>query len=260
MKRIGYVLSGGGARGFAHLGVIKLLEELGVKPIAIAGTSVGAVIGALYAGGKSSLEILEILKRNRYFSWHNISLLKQGFFSMGTLRKVLKDNIGEEEFGQLKVKLFVAATDLAKGESVIISEGNLLDAIIASASVPVIFEPVRTGGRLLVDGGILDNFPVEPLEGICDVIIGSHVNKMTNELPANTVLKTADMLDRCFHLAIADKTYSRASLCDFFIETDLAQYNSYDVRKADMIFKSGYNTALLYKDRLMEMLEISTTP
>jgi len=251
MQKIGYVLSGGGARGFAHLGVIKLLEEIGIKPYAIAGASVGAVMGALYASGKNSAEVLDILKNNKFFSWSNLSVLKKGFFSMDVLKKILQDNIKKNDFNALGTKLFVAATDLIKGESVILSDGDLFESVIASASIPVVYEPVRYADRLLVDGGVLNNFPVEPLVNICDAIIGSHVNKIENGFQEKHFFKTVEILDRCFHLAISNSVYSKINKCDVFIDIPLQHYNTYDVKNADKIFEIGYKTALLYKEQLL---------
>jgi NTE family protein len=253
MKKIGYVLSGGGARGFAHPGVIKLLEELGIKPYAIAGTSAGALAGALYAAGKGPEEICTLMKNNSYFGWSSIAWAKEGIFSMDGLRKVLAEHIGENDFTALKTKLFVAATDLIKGESVIFSKGNLLDAVIASASVPVVFKPFKTGDKLLVDGGILNNFPVEPLVKISDVIIGSYVNKAEDGSGNNSVFKAVDILDRRFHLAIANSVYSKVNKCDVFIEAPLHNFDMYDVKQADKIFDIGYNTALQHKEKLIAL-------
>lgn len=255
MNKIGYVLSGGGARGFAHLGVLKLLEELHIKPYAIAGTSAGAIAGALYAAGKSPEEILELMKNNIFFGWSNIAWRKKGFFSMQVLEKLLKDIIGKNDFAELQTKLFVAATDLIKGESVIFSKGTLFEAVIASASVPIVFEPVKSGGRLLVDGGILNNFPIEPLTKICNIIIGSYVNKVENGIDSNTLLKTVNILDRCFHLAIANSVYSKVNKCDVFIEVPLHEFDMYDVKEADRIFEIGYKTALQYKEKLFAAIK-----
>ena len=177
MNKIGYVLSGGGARGFAHLGVIKYLEEMGIKPYAIAGTSAGAIAGALYAAGKSPDEILQLLKKNNYFGWSNLLWRKNGLFSMQVLHDLLKDAIPVNDFDAVKIKLFVAATDLVKGELVILSKGKLFEAVMTSASIPVVFEPVVMRDKLLVDGGVLNNFPAESLEKMCNISIGSSVNK-----------------------------------------------------------------------------------
>lgn len=252
MKKIGYVLSGGGARGFAHLGVIKLLEELGIRPFAIAGASVGAVAGALYAAGKKPEEILQLMKK-KYLALGTIAWHKEGFFSMDVLRKILADAVGENNFDALKIKLFVVATDLIRGEPVIFSNGKLFEAVIASASIPVIFAPVKLNDKLLVDGGILNNFPVEPLIKICDIIIGSHVNKTENRIPNRSPLKTFNILERCFHLAIANSVYSKVNKCDLFIEVPLQNYNMYEINNADKIFEIGYSTALLQREKLIEL-------
>jgi NTE family protein len=260
MKQIktGYVLSGGGARGFAHLGVLKLLEELNVEPYAIAGTSAGAIAAVLYAAGKKPQEILELMKNNSYFGWGNIAWKKQGLFSMDVLHQLLKDVVGKDDFDAVKIKLFIAATDLIKGEPVIFSKGKLFQAVIASASVPVVFEPVKMEDKLLVDGGILNNFPLEPLSKICDVIIGSYVNKVEDGIGNSSVLKTVNILDRCFHLAIANSVYSKVNKCDVFIEVPLHEFDMYDVKQADKIFEIGYKTALQYKEKLLAVTQNNT--
>lgn len=252
-KKIGYVLSGGGARGFAHLGVLKLLEELGIKPYAIAGTSAGAIAGALYAAGKSPDAILQLMKNNNYFGWSNLLWRREGFFSMKVMEKTLSDAIGTDDFDALQVKLFVAATDLVKGESVILSEGKLIEAVIASASVPVVFEPVVMGKKMLVDGGVLNNFPVEPLEKTCAIIIGSYVNKMADGINTQSLSGAKNIIDRCFHLAISNSVYTKVNKCAVFIESPLHMFDMYDVKQADKIFEIGYTTALQHKEKLIAL-------
>lgn len=252
-KKIGYVLSGGGARGFAHLGVLKLLEELGIKPYAIAGTSAGAIAGALYAAGKSPDAILQLMKNNNYFGWSNLLWRREGFFSMKVMEKTLSDAIGTDDFDALQIKLFVAATDLVKGESVILSEGKLIEAVIASASVPVVFEPVVMGKKMLVDGGVLNNFPVEPLEKTCAIIIGSYVNKMADGINTQSLSGAKNIIDRCFHLAISNSVYTKVNKCAVFIESPLHMFDMYDVKQADKIFEIGYTTALQHKEKLIAL-------
>ena len=253
MKKFGYVLSGGGARGLAHLGVIKLLEELGIKPYAISGTSAGAVVGALYASGKRPEEILELFKKNSLFGWNSLAWQKEGFFSMELLRKLLKGTIKEKDLDELEIKLFVATTDLIEGKSVIYSEGNLLETVVASASVPVVFEPVKYDNKLLGGGGVLNNFPLEPLENICDIIIGSFVNKIERATGNDSFFRKINIMDRCFHLAIANSAYSKVKDCNVFIEVPLHGMDMYDVKPADKIFETGYKTALLHKEKLLAL-------
>ena len=129
--------------------------------------------------------------------------------------------------------------------------------MVASSSVPVVFEPIKAGERLLVDGGVLNNFPVEPLLNICDVIIGSYVNKLDDGLGNKSIFKTFTIMDRCFHLAIANAAYSKANKCNVFIDAPMHGFDMYDVKKADMIFEIGYQTALQYKDAIIKNVKDS---
>ena len=254
MKKIGYVLSGGGARGFAHLGVLKFLDEVGIRPFAISGTSAGAIIGALYASGKGPEEILKLMKNNNYFGWSNILWNKAGLFSTDVFKAALHKEITEDSFEALKIKLYVAATDLNKGSSVIFSEGPLFASVLASASVPILFEPVKINDQVLVDGGLLNNFPVEPLIGVCDVIIGSHVNKLMTGLTDTSIFKTFNVIERCFHIAIAHTVYEKVRMCDLFIEPSLHLFDMYDVKHADQIFEIGYETAFQRKEEILKVV------
>lgn len=254
-KKIGYVLSGGGARGFAHLGILKFLEELGIKPYAIAGTSAGAIAGTLYAAGKTPEEILNLVKSRNLFSPSSLLWRKSGFFSMEILESILKETIETDDFNALNIKMFITASDLNKGQAVIFSEGELFRPVIASASIPVIFEPVIMNDKVLIDGGLLNDLPIEPLQGICDIIIGSFVNKIEDGIGKSSRLQTFNILERCFHLAISKAVYDKAHLCDLFIETPLHAYGMYDVKKADLIFEAGYNEAVQNKSTILKLIE-----
>jgi len=256
INKIGCVLSGGGARGFAHLGLLKLLEELSIKPYAIAGTSSGAIVGALYAAGKSPDAILELMKKDNFFGWSNLMWSKKAIFSMKTLREVLTKTVATDDFDALPIKLFVASTDLNKGKAVIISKGELIKAVIASAAVPVLFEPVIMGNQLLVDGGLLNNFPVEPLESICDCIIGLHVNKMEAGIEKSSLFHTFNMMEHCFHLAIANTVYSKINKCDVFIEPSLHEFDMFEIKNADKIFEIGYQSARKQQSALLKLTDI----
>lgn len=255
MKKIGYVLSGGGVRGYAHLGLLQYLEEINIRPYAISGTSAGAIVGVLYSAGLSPKAILDLMMKNRYFGWSTLLWNKSGFFSMDVLAKTLQSVIPANSFQSLATKLFVTATDLNNGEPVTYSTGELFQAIVASSSVPVIFEPVVLGDRILVDGGLSNNFPVEPLESICDIIIGSHVNKLVQDLKAGQKLQTIQTIERCFHLAIAQSVYSKASRCDLFLDHELAGFNMFDTKRAEEVFNIGYQGARASGKKLMSLLE-----
>ncbi|MEO9144559.1 MAG: patatin-like phospholipase family protein [Ginsengibacter sp.] len=257
MNKIGLVLSGGGARGFAHLGLLKVLDELQIKVAAISGVSAGAIFGALYASGKKPDEILDIAltKNGSYFGFSSVLWRKEGIFSLEAVRKILLENIPEDSFESLQIPLFINATDFLHSKTLFFSKGNLISRIIASASVPVVFQPVIEGGSKLVDGGLLNNFPVEPLLGICDKIIGSHVNKLEDISDIHFRFSKAAMIERTYHIAVANSVYSRAPQCDVFIEAALDKFGLVNIRNAAKIFDIGYHTALKYKRELADLLQ-----
>lgn len=255
MVKTGIVLSGGGVRGFAHLGLLQVLEELQIQPYAISGVSAGAIVGALYAAGHSPQKIRDLLKKNSYFGWSSFLVNKDGLFSMKVLRKALQTLIPDNSFESLHKKLYITATDFANNETVTFSKGLLIEAVIASASVPVIFEPVKIDDHILVDGGLLNNFPVEPLENNCDVLIGCYVNKIPKGLGNGKRIGKMNMIEKCFHMAIAPVVYSKTERLDLFLEPDLHEFGMFDVNKADQIYEAGYNAAIKHKDQLLHLLQ-----
>ena len=256
MKTIGVVLSGGGVRGFAHLGLLKVLDELKIKPAAISGVSAGAIFGALYASGKSPDEIIALAKANKYLGFANLLWRREGLFSMETIKKILIENLPDDSFEALKIPLFVNATDFLHNKTIFFSSGKLILPLIASSSVPVIFEPVSNDDSKLVDGGLLDNFPIEPLLASCDAIIGSHVNKLETITDVNVRFSKAAMIERCFHLSVANSVYSKVHLCTVFIEPRLDNFGLFRMKNIEQIFEIGYQSALKEKDRLMDLVQL----
>lgn len=157
--RVGLVLSGGGARGFAHIGVLRVLERHGIVPDVIAGTSMGAILGALYAAGTRADELYAIADE---LSWRELIdlSLSAGLLKGEKLREFLEHHL-PDTFEELDVPLAVTTTDVETGEQVVFLEGPLVPPVRASACYPGAFEPVRFQGRTLADGGIVNNLPVE---------------------------------------------------------------------------------------------------
>jgi NTE family protein len=161
--KIGYALGGGAARGLSHIGVLNVLEEFGIFPDVIAGTSMGAIIGALYAGGHSAREIKRLaldLNWKKVMSLADISFPSGGFIRGNRVVVLLRSIMGDMAFSQLKYSYACLATDVLTGEEVILNDGSLIDAIHASIALPGIFKPVSVKGRYLVDGGLLNEVPV----------------------------------------------------------------------------------------------------
>ena len=167
--KIGLVLSGGGARGFAHLGVIQALNEAGLFPDVISGTSAGAIIGSLYADGYTPAEIMKMVNSNSRLSYIRPTVPREGLLQISGIVRILRDNLRAKNFEELKIPLYVSATDLNNGKIVYFSKGVLIEKIIASASIPVLFKPVVIDNIHYVDGGVLDNLPVRPIEKECEI-------------------------------------------------------------------------------------------
>jgi len=238
MQTIGLVLSGGGARAIAHLGLLQRMDEMGVRPGVISGVSAGAIIGALYASGMSPKQILGIVKQ--YNGIAKIVLSSGGLFTAAGLQLILNSALPADEFDSLSIPLYVTATDLVSGSAVTFCKGPLVDVLIGSSSVPVLFTPKKHGLQHLVDGGVLNNLPVECLAGKCDKIIGSHVNR--RDKPAKN-LDRLHVFDQCFHMAIAKNVAQNSSLCDILFEPELDKYSMFDIKYADRLFKVGYQAA-----------------
>jgi NTE family protein len=150
--KLGIVLSGGGARGISHLGVLKALEEFHVKFDCISGTSVGALIGAFYSQGYAPEEILNDILTSRFYRSVRPAWRWTGLLSMESLRDVLLKYIPHNEFEALKIPLVVAATDISHGKAAYFSSGELIPRLLASCCVPAVFSPVQLNGALYVDG------------------------------------------------------------------------------------------------------------
>jgi len=256
MNKIGLVLSGGGVRGFAHLGFLKVLDELRIRPAVISGVSSGAIFGALYSYGYSPDQILSLAKKNSYFGVSNFLWRKEGLFSMEPIRKILLDLIPENSFDALKIPLYINATDILHNKTIYFSSGELIDPIVASASFPVLFQAVPIENSKFVDGGLLDNFPIEPLVDHCDKIIGSHVNRLGSIGEKNIKFSKTQMIERCFQLAIANSVYSKVNKCDVFVEPALNGFGLFKMRNMERIFEIGYHAALEQKQNIERLLEI----
>ncbi|NTW28139.1 MAG: patatin [Coriobacteriia bacterium] len=161
-ERIGLALGGGAVRGAAHVGVLAVLDAVGIKPDVIAGTSAGSVAGAAYAAGATPAEMLAILEKTSWPklvvpAWHS----KLSAFETGRLGLLIESLTHCATFAELEIPFAAVACDLLTGKRVDLVEGQLREAVIASTCIPGVFEPVRRDGMLLVDGGLVDNVPVD---------------------------------------------------------------------------------------------------
>ena len=241
--KTGVILSGGGARGFAHAGVLKALNEFDIYPDVISGVSAGAIVGALYADGHSPDQIFEIFAgQDHFFRYVKIKLPGKGLFKTVGLKKNLSKHMKAKSFEELEMPLFVAATNINTAEIKYFNSGKILEKVLASAAIPVLFEPIVIDGDLYVDGGVLDNFPVSPILEDCDRMIGISLNPIHHEDNFNHLFKIAE---RTFHLSVSSNISPKIDLCDLVFEPEeLGSYGLLDASKGREMFDLGYQTAM----------------
>jgi len=239
---LGYALSGGGAKGFAHLGTLKVLEQYGLKPDVIAGTSAGALAGVFYADGFHPDEIVDLFRKREFREFVSITIPRTGFLKSTGLHDFLKKNLRARRFEELQLPFYAVATDWEKATIRAFSQGDdLVDAVVASCSVPIIFNPQMIEGIHYVDGGILKNFPVTVIRKMCRYVVGVNVSLM---IPPTEKESIRTMVERTFNLMSNANTLIDKSQCDILIETNgLEKVSMFNLHSQNQIMESGYHAA-----------------
>lgn len=235
---VGLTLSGGSARGYAHVGVLRALTENGIEPQILSGTSMGAIVGLLYAAGYPPAKIQEILVEETFskvtgFSWRRTGLLK-----MEKLRAVLKKYIPMDDFSDLEKPFYLGLSNLNEAKKEIRSSGPLYDYIIASCSVPGVFAPVVIEESSYVDGGVMCNLPASAIREKCRILIGSHVNYPGTK---NNLTGPRGILERAINLGITQNSKPEMELCDYLIDPpEMQHYSLIEFSKIEEIIEVGY--------------------
>lgn len=237
----GLALSGGVTRCFAHLGVFQALEENGIRPDIISAVSAGAIVGALYSDGMRPQEILEAITSKKLLAYLEFSLRKKGLVQMSGFQKTMKKLLTVTKIEDLKIPLIIYAVNLNKAEYTGLRSGDLVSAISASCALPIIFPPVKIGDDYYVDGGVINNFPADPLINNCQTLIGVNVNPIAHIDKIGGPLRIAE---RIFKIAVRSHTFSKKYDCDYFIEPpDLAGHGLLEMSQAREIYDMGYREA-----------------
>jgi NTE family protein len=272
--KVGIALGGGGVRGLAHISILQVLDDLQIRPAIISGTSIGAIVGSLYASGISAAEIREDIERRLILkndSWRDViekreDLLKWVYafkpdFSASGLIKVqgilnfLLDEIKVSTFEDLEIPLLVVATDYWSAEEVIFETGELLPAIQASMAVPGVFSPVSVGGRIMVDGGAVNLVPYDLLVGRVDCVIAVNVSRMRfssgPEIPnaLESVLGTFDIMHATM---LADKLERLKP--DIYVWPQIHEVRMFDFGKVEEVFAQASQAAEELRKELLQVL------
>lgn len=240
--RLGVALSGGGARGFAHVGALKALEEAGMKPDVIAGVSAGAVAAVMYAAGVPLDEMLSLFTSTKFTDFARPSLIHgDGMFSLMRFKQFIEEATGIDRLENLRIPTYVGVTDLDHGEPAEFHEGPLGERVVASCSIPIVFSPVEIDGIHYVDGGVLRNLPAWIIREKCETLIGINVS------PLRTFEYKKSFLDigmRTYNLMAKANQQQDMDICDHVIITpELIHYQVFNLKDIHKAYLSGYSAA-----------------
>lgn len=247
---IGITLSGGGARGIAHTGVLKALEDNGIYPDIISGCSAGALVGSLYAQGLPPQEIFQFVEKKSIYSIVRMGMPNKGMMELSYFRQILLKNIPHASFEGLKKPFYLSVTNMNNGNCEIISHGNLIDFVMASSSIPILFKPVVINDQLYIDGGLFNNLPIEPIRSSCNCLIGVNVNPVHRTEKLSSMMEIAQ---RVITLNLMVNMESRMQQCDVMIEPDTSKFSIFSVSRAKELYDEGYRAA---KSKVKEIKRI----
>lgn len=239
---LGITFSGGSARGYAHIGVLKALHEHQIEPEIISGTSMGAIVGVLYAAGYSPGGIEKILKEETFSKMTGFSWKRTGLYRLEKMKLALEKYILKDDFSALKKPFYLGLSNLNNGREEDRNSGSLFDYLIASCSVPGFFAPVVIDKTYYVDGGLLCNLPASTIRSKCRYLIGSHVN-----FPGSKVefAGPKSIMERAVNLGILQNSVQQMELCDFVLDPpEMQNFTLFDFKKIDEIIEVGYKYTL----------------
>ncbi len=239
--KIGLCLSGGGALGFAHIGVIQALEDHQIFPDVISGSSMGSIVGSIYAAGYTPAQMLQFIKDGKLYKITNIMNFQPAFWKIGLsdhapIVTLMNEFIPNNSFDKLEKKLYVCVSNLTSASWEIISKSEKLDMwVAASCCIPGIFNAMKINNMMYVDGGLLNNVPSQPLREKCEFIIGSDV---IPHLTAKKKLKPRDTLVKSLRVAQHQSSLPGRALCDFLIEPEaIEKYNEFNFEAYQSIYQ-----------------------
>jgi len=256
---VGVVLSGGGALGYAHIGALQALEEYGIYPTIVSGASMGSIIGVFYANGYSPKQIREFVKFEKFYRPTKIiapllQINQLGFFSQKNILEILKKYIPHDSFDSLRMPLFVAVANLTKSQVEYVNYGDSLHSyVLASAAIPTIFDAVKINDNTYVDGGILNNFPAQPIRKQCKYLIGIDVKA---DYEFDKAKRIKDIFMRTLNVVIIQNSAEGREMCDVLISPEANQkYYEFDFAAFDKIYEYGYDATKKYLEENTEMVK-----
>lgn len=251
--RVGVALSGGASRGIAHIGVLQALKDNGIKIDFLSGTSIGAMVAALYAFG---IPIEDIHRRAREMSWLRISsvkISKTALLSNRIMGEIIEDFLGDANIEDSLIPLAIVTTDISHGKKVVLRSGNVSRAVMASTAIPGIFSPIYIDGRLLVDGFLVDNVPISILKEMgADVTIGVNLGTLKEYREPKGII---NIIMNAFDIAIDANTSLTSQGADVLIAPKLSEIELSDSARDSRLFDEGYSAALFSLSKVKNAIQ-----
>ena len=255
------MLSGGGSRGLAHAGVLEVLIEHGLEVDCISGSSAGALVGALHAAGYRAAEILRFFERTTPFHLSHLAPLgRPGWLDTERIEPDFREFFPADSFEALGKKLFVSATDLVNARLKVFSSGPLIRPLLASASIPMLFTPTPFEDTLYADGGILDNFPTEPLRGLCRATLGVYASPL-QRVEAHQLGSSLAVTQRALAIGMYQASLRKFHEVDLVLSPqELEVYRTLDPKRHEEIVAIGYRAASERIDEIAALVDLSSRP
>jgi NTE family protein len=237
----GLVLSGGAAKGYGHLGALQALYEAGFVFDVVSGSSVGSIIGALLAEGHEPAAIVEIFNKEKNFNLLKFKFSATGLLKQDGLKSALERHLKARSIEELPKPLIVCATELNTGRARYFSSGPLIDTLLASSCIPLLFAPVRLGDYWFVDGGLTDNLPATPLNGQCQQLVGININPIAPVEGVNGFMET---VERVLNIAIHNNVAKSIPMIDLYLEPrKMQEYHLFSLDKGKEMYQLCYEFA-----------------
>jgi NTE family protein len=239
---LGIAFSGGGAKGAAHCGALQALKEYGIQPDIVSGTSVGALVAVFYSSGLTPKQMIETFQGLNFFKdIVSPSLPKGGLFDSRPLLSLIQNLVPYSRLEELPIPTLIVASDMEHGVSKVFTKGEIAPRVVASCSIPVIFQPMCINGTHYVDGGTFQNLPVSAIRQKCDKVIAFNLNHLESEKHKNNLISIAY---RSFMMMMVSNVTADAAQADLFVELDTYGCMAHDLSRIEELFFRGYESTV----------------
>lgn len=256
-KKLGFALGSGGSRGVAHIGFLQAMEEAGIKPDYISGCSMGSIVGAAYASGMTPEAMRKAACSLRLFDLVDVTPKPGGLMDTRKMRKLLERYIGDVTFEELKIPFTCIAVDMLSQKLVQFQTGKVVDAIVASSSIPTIFKPTEMDGMRLIDGGVLTRVPVDEVKKMgADKVVAVDVlaNMVCREKCPNAIVVLTEVVDIMDNYRTERYKKEHRKKYNLWLEPELGRMSQYSFKKLDFAYEQGYKLGCEYAQQIKDML------